>query len=137
MDAKNILKQMSQSTFLKGTDIEGKEVTVTISKVELTEQERDGKKTPQLILSFEGKEKRLGLNVGNTERVIEIHGGETESWLGRQITLYTEMVSNPQGQRVPGIKVMKQQSAVSTPEPYDLEAPTSHDEEVDIDSIPF
>lgn len=106
MDAISIKDQMSNSKFLKGTDIgAGKETKVTISDIEQGEQDRDGKKIPQLMLHFKDKEKKLGLNVGNLETMISMYGSETDGWMGKEIILFTVPVSTPQGQPTLGIRI--------------------------------
>lgn len=108
MDATEVLNQMSTSRFLKGKDIEGKRVNVVIDSVELQEQDRDGKKTPQFVLHLRNSDKLLGLNVGNTEVVIENLGSETNNWVDKQLTLYTEKTQTPDGNPTVGIRVEKQ-----------------------------
>lgn len=107
MDAQPIRNKMSKSNFLKGTDIgSNREVPVTVSKVELSENKgRDGSATPQFVLHFEGKEKKLGLNVGNTDTMIMTFGPETDEWVGKEITLFTVQTQNAQGQPTLGIRI--------------------------------
>jgi len=120
-DVKEILKQQSTSPFLKGTDIEGVEVLVTVSKVELGKQERSGKEVPQLILHFEGKEKKLGLNSTNTKIMAKYFGYDDEEWVGKQIVLYTIETNNPTtGELGPGIRIKVNQDESVNPEDINL-----------------
>ena len=131
MDANQILNEMSTSPFLKGKDIgEGKQLKVTISKVELKEQERDGKTTKQLVLSCNGSKKILGLNLGNTKIAITNLGGETANWIGKELILYTEQTKDLSGNPTLGVRIRPEYSD------EDIQTLTDSDEQVDMESIP-
>lgn len=137
MDANQILNEMSSSNFLKGKDIgEGKQLKVMINRVELNEQERDGKKSKQFVLGFNGSDKVLGLNVGNTEIVIANLGGETDNWVGKELILYVEKTQTPDGQPALGVRVRKEYSDADVQTLSDAPESPVNDEEVDLDSIP-
>ena len=89
------------SNYLKASDLMGKEVEVTIASLEITEM-ADGEKKP--IVSFEGKSKALVLNKTNANTITDEFGPETDSWMGRAITLYPAEVDF-QGRRVPAIRL--------------------------------
>lgn len=98
----------SNSKFLKAADLKKQDgtfakVNVTIAGFDVAEQD-DHKK--QIVLSFEGKDKILGLNKINAER-ISMHVGSRspEDWTGWTIRLYVEKVQNPAGAMVDGIRV--------------------------------
>lgn len=100
-NALEVLQKSSGSKFLKALDLNNKEVKVTVSEVKQIEQEKDdGRKVPQLVLSFEGKEKNLGLNKTNLEMMIKFFGAETDEWIGKQIILYVVVTSMGDGIRV-------------------------------------
>lgn len=85
----------SSSTFLKPADIGAAKPVVTIESVELSEKDfNDGKGLrKQLVLKFVGKDKQLGLNKVNAEKIAELIGSpETDDWIGKSIKLFTEMV---------------------------------------------
>ncbi|MEK0326192.1 MAG: hypothetical protein QQN63_10870 [Nitrosopumilus sp.] len=133
MDANAVVKEMSQSDWLKGKDIEGKEVTVTIKEVEQKMQERDGKQIPQLVLHFEEDVKQLGLNMGNANIMIQMFGGDTDDWVSQKITLFTVMVNKPgSGDQVPGIRI----KAPGTTETQEAPLEEAPEPEVDIDGVP-
>lgn len=135
MDANQIINEMSTSPFLKGSDIgEGKQLKVIISKVELKEQERDGKKTKQLVLSFNGSEKILGLNLGNTKIIMTNLGGETDNWIGKELILYTEKTQTPDGTPALGVRVRPEYKDEDIQTLTDEATPG--DEQVDIGDIP-
>ena len=96
------------SDFLKASDLKGKGVKLTISKVGVQEFDEKGDSGPykakKLILSFEGTEKELVLNKTNGRAIGAMYGDETDGWIGKQIKLYTAMVDF-QGSQVPAIRV--------------------------------
>lgn len=141
MNAKEVLGQMSTSTFFKGSDIEGKRLRVKVSQVELTEQERNDKKVPQFVLHFVGTDKRLGLNVGNTEIMINNHGEESDDWVGKEIVLYAEPTKTPSGERTLGVRIQsesKEEEVSLTPEEVsETMNAESSDEKVRVEDLPF
>jgi hypothetical protein len=88
------------STYLKASDLQGRNVTVKMGRVE---QEKIGDDM-KLILYFQGKEKGVVLNKTNANNVAAIYGGETEDWYGKEITLVEAMVDF-QGKSVPAIRM--------------------------------
>lgn len=88
------------SKYLKASDLQGRNVTVKMGRVE---QEKIGDDM-KLILYFQGKEKGVVLNKTNANNVAAIYGGETEDWYGKGITLVEAMVDF-QGKSVPAIRM--------------------------------
>lgn len=69
--------------------LDGKDVTVTISKVEAgTITGSKGKKDKKPLVSFEGKQLKLGLNKTNGKIVAGMYGPNTDDWVGKRITLF-------------------------------------------------
>lgn len=82
-------KSMMDRDFIFAFDLNGKEVTVTISRVEAgTLNGSSGRKAKKPIVYFEGKEKGLALNATNCKTVAKLYGNYTEKWIGKQITIY-------------------------------------------------
>lgn len=73
---------------LKAADLQGHEVAVIIASVD-TKKFDNGNK---LILKFQGKKKELVCNKTNANRIAFAYGPNTEGWIGREITLYADMV---------------------------------------------
>lgn len=88
------------SKYLKASDLQGRNVTVKMGRVE---QEKIGDDM-KLILYFQGKEKGVVLNKTNANNVAAVYGGETEDWYGKEITLVEAMVDF-QGKSVPAIRM--------------------------------
>lgn len=94
------LSTVFSSETLKAADLQGHEPTVTIAKVEMKKFDNGNK----LIVSFEGKKKALVCNKTNSERIAYAFGTNTDGWIGKEITLYTDLV-NFQGSNVEAIRV--------------------------------
>ena len=74
-----------ESGWINHADLQGKEVSLTITDVGVHEFE-DGKRQP--AVSFLGTDKKLGLNVINRETIKAVYGVETDNWIGKCIILF-------------------------------------------------
>jgi hypothetical protein len=75
------------SNYLKASDLQGRDVVVTIEHVDfkLVGRERERK----AVVYFVGKVKGMILNKTNARKIVEIIGSAlTEDWYGNTITLY-------------------------------------------------
>lgn len=88
------------SDYLKASDLQGRAVTVTLSRVTMGEIGGDLKP----ILYFQNKEKGMVLNKTNANKISEIFGDDTDTWEGGEVTLYEAMVEF-QGKTVPAIRI--------------------------------
>lgn len=82
-------KSMMDRDFIFAFDLNGKDVTVTISRVEagqLTGQ--GGRKAKKPVVYFDGKEKGLALNATNAKTIAAMYGNYTEKWIGKGVTLF-------------------------------------------------
>lgn len=89
---------MFDRDYLGYFDLQGRDVTVTISKViggQLTAM--GGRKSKKPIVYFEGKEKGLICNKTNSKTIAAMYGNYVEEWVGKKITLYTSTTRNPDG----------------------------------------
>lgn len=73
---------------LKAADLKGAEPIVTISNVE----KKIFDNGPKLVVQFKGKKKALICNKTNAKRIAHLHGPETDHWVGKDVTLYVDMV---------------------------------------------
>lgn len=86
---------------LKAADLQGRDVNVIISAVEVKNFD-DGNK---LIVRFEGKKKSLVCNKTNANRIgLIAKSTNTDAWPGVKITLTSELVDF-KGDQVPAIRV--------------------------------
>jgi arabinogalactan endo-1,4-beta-galactosidase len=88
------------SKYLKASDLQGRNVTVKMARVE-HEKIGDDEKP---ILYFQGKERGVVLNKTNANNIAAIYGYETDDWYGKEITLVEAMVDF-QGKSVPAIRM--------------------------------
>ena len=76
-----------QSKWLKGEDLNGRQIQVRISKCTIEEMNnRDGSKEMKGVLSFEGQNKRLPLNKTN-QKIMEMNYGDIENFAGKTVIL--------------------------------------------------
>jgi hypothetical protein len=81
--------------YLAAPDLRGRDVTLTISRLQQeTLRTNEGDET-KWILHFEemqrrpeDKRKRLVLNKTNAQTIAKVHGAETDEWVGQRITLF-------------------------------------------------
>lgn len=92
--------------YLKATDLKGQTVNITISNVSLESFKDEGDK---LIVHFHGTDKKLVCNKTNANLIAEVHGPETDAWVGKQITLHPARVEF-QGKLVDAIRVQYPQT---------------------------
>lgn len=82
-------KSMMDRDFIFAFDLNGQDVTVTISKVVAgTLVGSGGRKTKKPVLYFEGKEKGLALNTTNAKIIAGMYSNMTEQWVGQRITIF-------------------------------------------------
>jgi hypothetical protein len=87
-------RSMFDREFLGAWDLGGKDVTVTIAKVEAQILVAQGnKKNKKPVIHFEGKEKGMVLNKTNSKIVAAMYGNDTVNWLGKRITLYPTLTT--------------------------------------------
>lgn len=98
----------SSSDWLRAADLRGP-TNVTIVGVEMsTFRDKDTDKLKdQLVLVFDGWDKKLGLNATNARMIASILGDDTENWPGHTITLYVDPnVKQVNGGVGPGVRVL-------------------------------
>lgn len=81
----------SNSKFLKASDLNGGKPIVEIETAEVHENTYNGETKQQIVLTFAGKEKVLGLNVTNARRIAQLTGTTNfNEWPGVRIKLFTD-----------------------------------------------
>lgn len=121
----------SNSQWLKAEDLQGAKPVVTIATAEVKENTYNGETKKQIVLTFEGKDKQLGLNFTNASRIVELLGTENyDEWVGASIKLFTDKTTLADGRTVPCIRIFPELPG----EPPKAKAATASD---DSDSIPF
>lgn len=126
------------SKYLKGADLNGRTVRVTIDRVEI-EEVGDGDRKP--VMYFQGKDKGLALNRINADTVSSAYGPETDEWTGRLVELYFDPNVYYGPKKVGGLRVRVPRVA-DAPVIQPQRAPNGHTErnpppnDLD-DEIPF
>lgn len=87
------------SKFLKAADLKGKEPKVVISHVEREKIGDDMK----LVVHFQGKDKGVVLNKGNSNTIADAYGDDTDDWAGREVVMLS-VWTDYQGKPVQGLR---------------------------------
>ena|SRR3990167_7121051 len=95
---------------LKAADLQGHEPTVVISTVEEKKFDNGNK----LVITFDGKKKALVCNKTNAKRIAFAYGTNTDNWIGKEITLFTDLVDF-QGNTVEAIRVRAKKPVQAPP----------------------
>lgn len=100
-------KAMMDTEFVGSWDLLGKDVTVTIAKVEAGRvKSRDnpkGDKKP--IVWFEGKDKPFACNSTNCKTIAGMYGVHVEKWVGKRVTLFGTTCQGKGGDQVDCIRI--------------------------------
>lgn len=82
-------KLLHPSQYLDAVEFHGKDVSLTIAKVERTElMVVGGAKKAGIVIHFEKTAKKLVLNKTNAGVIADLHGTAAEAWVGKRITLF-------------------------------------------------
>ena len=96
---------MFPGRFLKAGDLAGRDFILCIASLSFDEFDRDdGGKEQRPVLWFTKTDKGFVLNKTNANMIASLHGSETDTWVGKLITLGTENVSF-RGNIAPAIRV--------------------------------
>lgn len=95
------ISQAFPSKYVKAADLGGKEVKLTIARVEM---EDVGQNDVKPVVYFQGTDKGMVLNVTNGNNISHMYGDDSDGWIGKQIVLFTAYVDF-QGRTVPAIRV--------------------------------
>jgi hypothetical protein len=77
------------SKWLKASDLQGRQPTMTIADVRF-EEIGDGEKKP--VVYFDGTDKGVVLNKTNATNISEGYGPDTTDWRGRKVVMFTTWV---------------------------------------------
>ena len=108
---------MFESKYLKCGDFPNPRVC---TMGEVTDEDMTGNGTEiKPVLHFQDAGlKSVVLNRTNTSAIVEVYGTDVDSWRGHTMELYADLnVTNPQGQRVGGIRMRKPDGAAPAPAP--------------------
>lgn len=100
------------SKYLKASDLNGGEVTVTIKDC-IVENLGDDKRP---VLYFAGKEKGVVLNKTNATNISDAYTPDTDEWVGKKVVLYTAYVDF-QGRSMEAIRIRPAKAGAATAKP--------------------
>lgn len=126
------------SNYLKASDLQGRELVVTIERVEFEAVGRD--REMKAVVYFQGKQKGVVLNKTNAKKIIEISGSAlTEEWPGTPIKIYpTETEFGGETVDCIRIKSAGKSAMRMTPTPPPPQRPTAPlGDDLDDSDIPF
>ena len=126
------------SKYLKATDLNGGEVTVTIKDC-MVEEVGDDRRP---VLYFTGKDKGVVLNKTNANNIADAYTPDTDEWVGKKVVLYTAWVDF-QGRSVESIRIRPAKAnegakQATVPPKFDEPAPPAREfAPADDSDIPF
>ncbi len=125
------------SKWIRATDLQGRDITMTILRVLEEVVDRDGGDTKPVVY-FGGTKKGLVLNKVNADTITEMAGEETDDWTGQIITLYPTKTDFG-GTRVDCIRIrdLPPNAAPEPPEPAPAVAAAETPAVTEDDPIPF
>jgi hypothetical protein len=95
-----VSEEFFPSNYIKASDLNGKEITLTMANVEREKLGDDNKP----VLYFKGAKKGLVLNKTNTNAIGDAYGDDSDDWFGQPIILFSAMVEYA-GKLGPAIRV--------------------------------
>lgn len=87
------------SKTLKASDLKGKEPRLTIANIVREKIGDDAK----MVVYFDGKDKGVVLNKGNSNTIADAYGDDTDGWQGRDVILFA-VWTEYQGKPVQGLR---------------------------------
>ena len=88
------------SKYLKAADLDGREIRVTMERIEMETIGDDEKP----VLYFKGKNKGVVLNKTNSNNIGMVYGFDYDFWPGQPVVLY-ESMTDFQGKTTPCIRI--------------------------------
>ncbi len=143
------VSQMAESPWLKGEDLKGRTVTVTIAGASVEPMKQaDGKTENKVVVSFVGKQKKLICNITQVRAMIQATGSDdTDFWAGKQVMLSPGVSSNgkptvvvlppPTVEGFVSAPVAAQPGAMAQPAPAPVSSPVQYAAIAATDDNPF
>jgi hypothetical protein len=84
------ISEMFPRKYATGEDLQGKALMLTIAAVKAEKMTPQPGSPPvdKYVLYFQEAKKGIVLNRTLAEQIAEIHGQETDDWIGKRITIY-------------------------------------------------
>jgi hypothetical protein len=127
------ISKIFPSKYVKAADLEGRTITLTITKVTMDEMlTHDNKKVKKPVVWFERATKGFVINLTNALIIANLYGDETDSWTGRRISIYPTRVK-AFGEMQDCIRVSEEIPASPKPVGYPLGAAAQVEETTGLD----
>ena len=124
--------QSTSDNFVVASDLQEKDMTLTIAKVENGEVVgQKGKKCKRILVYFKGAKKPLTLNMTNGRTIRNMYGSKAADWIGKQITLYPDTCA--MGKDTVDCIRIRENRVAPAPEPDTQSAPVSPDDDLSFD----
>lgn len=82
-------RSLVESKYLSHFELGGRDVTVTIKSITLSEIiGAGGKKSKKALVMFQGKQKGMVMGATCLKTIARIYGDDTDTWIGKPITIY-------------------------------------------------
>lgn len=82
-------RSLVESKYLSHFELAGRDVTVTIKSIALSEiVGAGGKKSKKALVMFQGKQKGMVMGATCLKTIARIYGDDTDAWIGKPITIY-------------------------------------------------
>ena len=107
------IDQSFPSKYLKAADLQGRNIAVKISGVQMEDVGSDDKPERKPVVYFQGAKKGLVLNKTNALTISEVIGSETDNWVGVKVQLFATRVPF-QGRMVDAIRLTVPRDAPAT-----------------------
>lgn len=101
-----------QSKYLSQDDLHGQDVVLVIKSAQIEEVGTEESPEQKLTLYFENATKGMVVNVGNFDTIEVLHGEDTDSWIGKAITVFVDPNVMFGRKKVGGIRVRPTAPAV-------------------------
>lgn len=116
-------RSLVESKYLSHFELQGRDVTVTIKSVRMSEViGSGGKKSKKALIAFEGKEKGMVAGVTCLSAIAGIYGDDYDKWIGQRITLFPT-TTEASGKTVGTIRVRPTAPTAKSPQPPKPPAP--------------
>jgi len=98
------VSELFPSKYLRASDLAGKYMRATISKVEVIDVGGQGKaEDTKPVLSLKNRSKALVMNKTNSYALAKAYGDELDDWVGKEVEVYPD-VTQMQGRTVDCIR---------------------------------
>ncbi len=121
------IAEVFPSNYLKAADLQGREISVQIDRVEMESFGQDQK----AIVYFRGKQKGVVLNKTNAMNIATAYGDDTDGWVNQPVVLFS-VWTDFQGKSVQAIRIRPGTVGAAQKAP----PPPQHDP-MDDQTVPF